>query len=32
MVDCPTIIEEKRDSDGNLPNDFEKYWGKTDDN
>ena len=32
MVDCPTIIEEKRDSDGNLPNDFEKYCGKTDDN
>ena len=30
--DCPTIIEAKKDALGNLPNDFESYCGKSDDN
>ena len=30
--DCPTIIEAKKDSSGNLPNDFESYCGKSDNN
>ena len=28
IAECPTIIEEKADSQGNLPNDFDSYCGK----
>ena len=32
IVDCPTIIEAKKDASGNLPNDFGSYCGKSGDN
>lgn len=32
LADCPVIIEEKRNSNGDLPTDFEKYCRKTGDN
>ena len=32
VADCPILIEAKKDASGNLPNDFESYCGKSDDN
>ena len=32
MIDCPMVIEESRDKNGNLPDDFNSYCGKFDDN
>ena len=32
VLNCPTIVEEAVDESGNLPNDFQKYCGKTDPN
>ena len=32
FAECPTIIEEKTDSNGKLPNDFDKYCGQTSNN
>jgi hypothetical protein len=32
VFDCPMIIEETRDENGNLPSDFDSYCGKTDKN
>ena len=32
MIDCPMVIEESRDKNGNLPDDFYSYCGKFTDN
>ena len=32
VFDCPMIIEESRDKNGNLPNDFDAYCGRNDPN
>ena len=32
IAKCPTLIEEDRNENGKLPNDFEKYCGKMDNN
>ena len=32
VADCPTVVEIKKDASENLPNDFESYCGKSDDN
>ena len=32
IAECPTLIEENRNENGKLPNDFEKYCGKMDNN
>ena len=32
MLECPMVIEETRDQNGNLPDDFDSYCGKFDDN